>query len=172
MRFVTFQPCDWKTSKRKEEWHDIYWDTLGFDPVWCIPAESLEQALVNGLLTCPTTPERAIFFKTNDFYMIPKIEHYNYVIEKNEEKSVLLSSKELKDFLQTDNSRENVATFLLKKAPYQFEYLVSPDAMNIKAEIDIDKRLSETIFDDSNCVCKQEAEKIIEQRIENARMYF
>lgn len=28
MRFVTFQPYDWETSKRKEEWHDIYWDRL------------------------------------------------------------------------------------------------------------------------------------------------
>lgn len=172
MRFVTFQPYDWETSKRKEEWHDIYWDMLGFDPVWCIPAESLEQALINGLLTCPTTPEKAIFFKTNNFHIIPKIEHYNYLVtDKPDNGSDLLSCKKLKSYLEKRNNNEDVLTFLSKTAPYQFEYLVLPDTMNIKAEIDIDKRLQEAIFD-NNCDCKQEAEKIIEQQIKNAKMYF
>lgn len=172
MRFVTFQPYDWKTSKRKEGWHDIYWDKLGLDPVWCIPAESLEQALVNGLLAYPVTPEKAVFFKANDFYMVPKLEHYNYLVtEKPCDRGALFSSKELKEYLKT-NKHMSIPTFLSEVTPYEFEYLVSPDAMNITAEIDIDKCMQETLFNEEYCDCRKEAEGYIAQQTGKAKTEF
>ena len=173
MRFVTFQPYDWKTSKRKDGWHDIYWDKLGFDPVWCIPAESLEQALVNGLLAYPVTPEQAIFFKANDFYMVPKLEHCNYLVTKKpDNRSVLLSSEGLKEYLKMNNAHVGVSKFLSEMSPYKFEYLVSPDAMNITAEIDIDKCMQETLFNEEYCDCRKEAEGCIAQQTEKAKTEF
>lgn len=62
MRFVTFQPYDWRTTERYKGYKDIYWDILQFNPIWCIPAESLEQAFINSLITYPVTPEQAIFY--------------------------------------------------------------------------------------------------------------
>lgn len=147
MKFITFQPYDWNTTTKYDTWHDIYWEELGFDPVWCFPAESLKQAVINGVLTCPTTPEKVIFFKTNDFYMVSKVDHYNYLLFKDKDKrSVLLSKLGLKTWLANENVHVSITSFLSDYSPYQFEYLINPQSMDIIAEIDIHNILDKNGF--------------------------
>lgn len=170
MKFITFQPNDWRKAKRTENWTDIYWEELGYNPVWCIPAESLMQAYVNGLLACPTTPEKAIFFKADNFRMISKEQHYRYLdIKKKEERSVLLSSIEFRDFLREKNCKKSVRSILLEAAPYKYEYLVHPEKMNIIAEVNIEECINKN-FSSPEAIA--ECKNVINSKIETARAEF
>lgn len=166
MKFITFQPHNWKTSERYNGYHDIYWDELKFNPVWCIPAESLKQAFVNGLLTIPITPERTIFFDCKNYHMIKKIDHYKFIKDEigNTGRSALLSNIELKEYLKENNLHTNVNKFLFDVAPYDFEYMVNPKDINIISETNIssiinDKFSSPKYKKTMNNVLKQEIEK-------------
>lgn len=57
-------------------------------------------------------------------------------------------------------------------SPYKYEYLVSPDAMNITDEIDIGERIHETVLNEDTGDVFKEASHYIELQTEKAKIEF
>jgi hypothetical protein len=149
MLFVSFQPYDWRTAVRlKDGWHipQIYEEELGFNPMYCISAEQLDVALINACLIEPCTPEVAVFFKTNEFWMVERIEHYKWL--KTKGRAPFIFSRE---GLKARGLLGSVADFLTEYKPFDFEYLVNRDTIKVIKEIDI-KAMVETEFGDKKAL--------------------
>ena len=168
MRFVTFQPYDWRTTERYKGYKDIYWDILQFNPTWCIPAESLEQAFINSLITYPVTPEQAIFFKTNKFSIISKVEHYKF-LSNDSDRAILLTKGKLQQILKDKSIHKSVSKYLTEIHPYEFEYLVNPNEIEIVTEIDISHVVSQNF---NNGLINNKINKLLDEQAHKAKMEF
>lgn len=130
MRFLTFQPYDWRETTKKRA---IY-DYLGIDAVYCINADQMDTAFINTCLVTPTIPELAVYFETEDFYLIDKVE---------QEKSTMSSDPMNIGVASSDSYREiaaenemSLSKYLEMYFPYKFEYVI--DKKLIKNELTID----------------------------------
>lgn len=142
MWFVSFQPYDWRTSSKGVT--ELYTNKLGFNPMYCISCERLDVAYINSALIIANTPEIAVFFKTNDFYMVDRIAHGQSLNNHDLPIPSILSRKGLKDYLKSKGETNiPIPDFLASTMPFKFEFLVNRDDIDVVAEIDIRSRLAE-----------------------------
>lgn len=54
-------------------------DFLGFDPIWCFPAENFKTAFTHSMLTAPNTMDIFFILETEKFVRIDKVKHYQAI---------------------------------------------------------------------------------------------
>lgn len=141
MYFVSFQPHDWRIAVKKPEYRELYSDVTGWNGMYCIPAERLDVALVNACGICPTTPELCLWFKTNDWYAIPKIEHYQYLDDGPV--PVCCSRAGLVRAHRKAGRTDRFEDMMTQVTPYDFEFLVDRDSIEPFYVTDIKARMLE-----------------------------
>lgn len=130
MRFLTFQPYDWKKTTQKRA---IY-DYLGIDAVYCINADQMDTAFINTCLVTPTIPELAVYFETDDFYLIDKVEQEKSTMSSDPMDIGVASSESYREI--ASEYEMSLSDYLEKYYPYKFEYVI--DKKLIKNELTID----------------------------------
>ena len=154
MIFCSFQPYDWKTSVKKKGFMEIYEKELGFNPMYCMLAENAKNTYIQMINICPVTPEKLLFFKTNNVFFVDKVEHYQALSAKQGKLPEILSFSELKKWLisqGTFNMKDFISSF---PVCCEFEYLVNKDDVSIIGEIDIKDRVSSWLQKDAEMIQK------------------
>ncbi len=130
MRFLTFQPYDWRESTKKR----AIFDYLGFDAVYCVNADHMDTAFINACLVTPTIPEVALYFETDDFYLIDKAEQEKSTMASEPVNIGVASAESYREVAADYNM--SLSNYIEKYHPYKFEYLI--DKSSIKGELVID----------------------------------
>lgn len=149
MIFCSFQPYDWKTAQKDIGTDfEVYENELGFKPMYCCFAEKIKQAYMQSINIQPTTPEKLIFFKTNNFFFVKKTDHYSFL---NKHSRILYSDKQysvphlfdfsgLKKYLKSKNEKTSPKDFL-SFVSCEHEFLVDKKTINVIGEVDIRERI-------------------------------
>ena len=131
MRFLTFQPYDWRTSTQKR----AIFDYLGFDAVYCINADHMDTAFINTCLMTPTIPEVAMYFDADEFYLIDKAEQEKSTMSAEVINIGVASAECYREVAAEYNMK--LANYIEKYHPYQFEYLIDKKAIRNELVIDV-----------------------------------
>ncbi|MBE6003783.1 MAG: hypothetical protein E7232_06835 [Lachnospiraceae bacterium] len=131
MRFLTFQPYDWRVSTQKR----AIFDYLGFDAVYCINADHMDTAFINICLMTPTIPEIAMYFDADEFYLIDKAEQEKSTMSAEVINIGVASAECYREVAAEYNM--NLANYIEKYHPYQFEYLIDKKAIRNELVIDV-----------------------------------
>lgn len=141
MRFLTFQPYDWRETTVDKAINRY----LGFDAVYCVNADYMDIAFINAFLITPSIPETAIYFETEDFYMIDKVEQEKSVIFTEKCDLGVASAESYKEIAGEWNI--SLKKYINTYYPYKFEYLVDKRRIREKVIIDICDRVSKSFGD-------------------------
>lgn len=144
MYFVSFQPYDWRTAVRSPDYKEMYYGELGFNPMYCIPAERLDIAAISAILIVPVTPEVAVFFKTNDWWCVHKVSHYRAL--GGGPLPIVFSRGDLSALYMQGGHRGRFEDFLMGAMPYNFEFMVNRDSVVPFAEVDIKTVASKSLL--------------------------
>ncbi|WP_139225839.1 hypothetical protein [Oribacterium sp. WCC10] len=118
---------------------------LGFDAVYCVNADFIDTAFINTCLITPTIPENAIYFETDEFYLIDKVEQEKSTITKSDKCVGVASSDSFKEI--ADEFDMSLAEYIDNYYPYKFEYLVDKKKIKEILVIDVCKRVLESLDD-------------------------
>ncbi len=131
MRFLTFQPYDWRTSTQRR----VIFDYLGFEALYCINADHMDTAFINACLVTPTIPELAIYFEADEFYLIDKVEQEKSTMSLEPVSIGVASAESYREVAAEYNM--NLGNYIERYHPYQFEYLINKDSVTDELVIDV-----------------------------------
>ena len=66
MILATYQPYVRNSKERTCDWNELE-KYLGYEPIFCFPANTAQEAIIYSVLAAPNNPEKLIIFETNEF---------------------------------------------------------------------------------------------------------
>ena len=98
MILATFQPFE-RTNHARENYQQVY-EYFGFDPIWCVNAESIEDFLFETYCCAPNYAQELVIFEAEDFITIDKCAWYDRIRKKNYEIDDTVVNPENKRFVE------------------------------------------------------------------------
>jgi len=93
MILATYQPANIDFNKHITGYcYEKLCDILGYTPIWCFPANTLKEFMVNSIMSAPNTPQDLYVFETDDFIPIDVVKWNQLAYLHNNDAVVDVSS--------------------------------------------------------------------------------